>query len=276
MPLPLPSEHAAATMDTRIEHQVVGSASIWVLGQVAGPPRSAPVLHSDQHALFADLEGFCLGVLAARAVQVPSGVRTRLPRLPMVPPGSAVVVEDGGVVIGDTEVLVTTIVDTTVPVLAPESAPRYGAHLAELAGSRLDAVRAALPSTALDRLATSDPAAVRALLGVGPGMTPVGDDVLSGWLAAGVSIRHPGLPEVRREVALSASERTTPLSTTLLGCAARGEGVPEFRSLLLGLANGRDEVIAPSLDLLLARRWSSGGGILLGAILALGSGGFAR
>ena len=62
-----------------IAHRVVGSASIWVLGRVAGPQHEARVLFSDPNALYVDLEGFCLGVLGARAVQVPCGVRTKLP-----------------------------------------------------------------------------------------------------------------------------------------------------------------------------------------------------
>jgi hypothetical protein len=255
----------------RVEHRVVGSASIWVLGRVAGPPRTARVLHSDPNALHVDLEGFCLGVLGARAVQLPCGVRTQLPTLTCVEPGTDAVVEDGGVLFGDTEVLVTNIVDTTVPVLAPEVAARCGAQLEEIAGDRLDEARAVLAAEPLSLLAAADPAAVEGLIGVGPGMSPVGDDVLAGWLAAGVSSRHPGLPAVRSAVALSASERTTLLSATLLGCAARGEGVPEFRSLLLGLANENDELVTQSLDLMTHVRRSSGAGLVLGALLALTS-----
>jgi hypothetical protein len=249
----------------------VGSASIWVLGRVAGPQRSARVLYSDPNALYVDLEGFCLGVLGARAVQLPCGVRTQLPTLTCVEPGTDAVVEDGGVLFGDTEVLVTNIVDTTVPVLPPEVAARCAARLERIAGDRLDVARSAVPAESLQLLAAADPAAVDGLLGVGPGMSPVGDDVLAGWLAAGVSSRHPGLPAVRSAVALSAAERTTPLSATLLGCAARGEGVPEFRSLLLGLANENDEVVAQSLDLMLKVRSGSSAGLVLGAVVALSS-----
>ena len=252
-----------------IAHRVVGSASIWVLGRVAGSQREARVIFSDPHALYLDLEGFCLGVLGARAVKVPCGVRTQLPALSTVEVGSTALVEDGGVVFADTEVLVTNIVDTTVPVLAPAVAALCGARLEALVDGRLDAARTEVPAEALDLLAAADPAAADALLGVGPGMSPVGDDVLAGWLAAAVSSRHPGLPVVRSAVALTASERTTPLSATLLGCAARGEGVPEFRSLLLGLANDNDEQTAQSLDLMTTVRRSTGAGLVLGALIAL-------
>ena len=216
-----------------IARRVVGSASIWVLGRVAGTRREARVLFSDPTALYVDLEGFCLGVLGARAVQVPCGVRTQLPSLTTVEVASTVLVEDGAIVFGDTEVLVTNIVDTTVPVLAPDVAALCGARLATLAEGRLDAARTQSPE-ALALLERADPVAVDALLGVGPGLSPVGDDVLAGWLAAAVSSRHPALPAVRSTVALTASEAATPLSATLLGCAARGEGVPEFRPCCWG------------------------------------------
>ena len=252
-----------------IARRVVGSASIWVLGRVAGTRREARVLFSDPTALYVDLEGFCLGVLGARAVQVPCGVRTQLPSLTTVEVASTVLVEDGAIVFGDTEVLVTNIVDTTVPVLAPDVAALCGARLATLAEGRLDAARTQVPPEALALLERADPVAVDALLGVGPGLSPVGDDVLAGWLAAAVSSRHPALPAVRSTVALTASEATTPLSATLLGCAARGEGVPEFRSLLLGLANGNDELTTQSLDLMTSVRRSTGAGLVLGALLAL-------
>jgi hypothetical protein len=109
------------------------------------------------------------------------------------------------------------------------------------------------------------------LLGYGGGLTPLGDDVLAGWLAAAVASRHPRLMSVRSSVALGAGERTTTLSATLLGCAARGEGVPEFRALLSGIASARREVVEQSVDLVLRIGDASGGGLLLGTMLALRS-----
>ena len=116
----------------------------------------------------------------ARVVQVPCGVRTQLRRISTVDEGSTALVEDGGVVFGDTEVLVTNIVDTTVPVLAPDVAALCGARLTTLVEGRLEAARTQLPAEALALLERADPAAADALLGVGPGMSPVGDDVLAG------------------------------------------------------------------------------------------------
>ncbi len=97
---------------------------------------------SDPTALYVDLEGFCLGVLGARAVQVPCGVRTQLPSLTTVEVASTVLVEDGAIVFGDTEVLVTDIVGTPrCRCWAPDVAALCGARLATLAEGRLDAAR---------------------------------------------------------------------------------------------------------------------------------------
>lgn len=247
---------------------VVGSASIWVLGQVAGPPRKATVLHAGPDAIYLDLEGTCLGVLGARAVQVPCGVRTMLPRLPDCRADAEAVVVDGSVEVADLDVLVTHIVDTTVPVLWDEGADWGARVLAELVGGRLDGAREQLPAEALRALSAGEEAAVGPLVGLGPGLTPLGDDVVSGWLAAAVACRRPDLDPVRAAVALSA-DRTTMLSATLLQCAARGEGLPEFRMLLSGMASRNADIVAQALDLLLDVGDTSGAGLVLGAQLAL-------
>lgn len=250
---------------------VVGSASIRVLGQVAGPRRTARVLHAGADAVYLDLEGVCLAVLAARAVQVPCGVRTLLPRLPEVAAGAEAVVHDGGVTLPGCEVLVTTIVDTTVPVLTDEDAAWGSAELDARAGDRLRPAADLLPAGAADGLAAGDPDAVQRLLGLGPGLTPVGDDVLAGWLATAVACRHRWLPELRSAVALAAPERTSVLSATLLACAARGEGLPQFRDLLTAVATRDGRLVGESLDAMLRVGDTSGAGLVLGSRVALAS-----
>jgi hypothetical protein len=251
--------------------RTLGAASIRVLGQVAGLARSAPVLHAGEDAIYLDLEGSCTGVLAAGAVQVPCGVRTPLPNLPPVAPGTEATVGGGRITLPGLEVHVTEIVDTTVPVLSPAAAARARSRLAGLAPAATQAARDLLPGEAVSALCRGDAAAVRPLLGRGPGLTPLGDDVLGGWLATAVATRHAGLDEVRRAVALSAGERTTTLSATLLACAARGEVVPELRDLLAGLATDDVALDEGSVDRLLAVGDTSGAGVLLGTVCALES-----
>jgi hypothetical protein len=95
--------------------------------------------------------------------------------------------------------------------------------------------------------------------------------VLAGWLAGAVASRHPALPQLRGAVALSARERTTVLSATLLSCAARGEGVPEFRSLLSGLAADDAPAASEALERMMRIGETSGPGLVLGALTALRS-----
>lgn len=261
--LPSGSEGPATCLSTG------GSASLWVLGQVAGPPRTAKVLHAGRDAVYLDVAGSCLAVLSARAAQVPCGVRTTLPELPEVPPGAAVLVVDGSVELPGCEVLVTDLVDVTVPVLTPDAAAWGAQHLDALAAVDLIRVRAALPSDALVALGAGDADAVPALLGLGPGLTPLGDDVLCGWLATAVAGRHPSLDDVRSRTRLEATERTTTLSATLLGCASRGEGVPELRQLLSGIARRDRAAVEGAVDVLLGVGDTSGGGMVLGALVAL-------
>ena len=122
-----------------------------------------------------------------------------------------------------------------------------------------------LPGTPLTQLADADPACVAALLGLGSGLTPLGDDVLAGWLAAMVAAGHPGRHAVAREVTRLAAARTTLLSTTLLACAMRGDVLPEYAALVGAL--GRDHLV--ELERLTAVGHTSGQGMLLGLSLAL-------
>ena len=248
---------------------VTGAASIRVLGQVAGPRRVAKVLHAGRDAVYVDLDGSCLAVLADGAVQVPCGVRTSLPALPPVGPDAVAVVVDGSVGLPGCDVTVTRVVDTTVPVLDRAGAA-WGARHLERHRASLFGTGRSLPTDRLQRLGAGDPEAVVGLLGLGPGLTPLGDDVLCGWLAAAVASRHPALDDLRGVVALQAPRRTTTLSTTLLACAARGEAVPEFLGLLTGIASRDVDAVERRVEAVLRIGDSSGAGMLLGALLALG------
>ncbi len=233
------------------------------------------MLHAGADAVYLDLEGACLAILAARAVQVPCGVRTLLPRLPGaeagLEAGAESIVHDGSLTVPGCEVLVTTIVDTTVPVLGADDTGWGAEELTTLVKERLQPVIELLPAGALELLTSGDAEAAQSLLGAGPGLTPVGDDVLAGWLATAVACRHPAMPGLRSAVALAAPERTSVLSSTLLACAARGEGVPEFRSLLTGVSTRNLDVLAQSLDLMLGIGDTSGAGLVLGSLAALTS-----
>lgn len=109
-----------------------------------------------------------------------------------------------------------------------------------------------------------DPDAAASLVGRGDGLTPLGDDVLCGWLAVH---RAAGVPTddvddaVRRHL-----PRTTSLSAALLECALAGE-VPDLVAAYLRLLGtpGAD-VARQALE---ALGHSSGRGLAHGIDLAL-------
>lgn len=237
-----------------------GTASLWVRDQLTGPDREARVVHTGADAVYVDLGGSCLGVLSARATAVPCGIRTLQPTLsPPVRVGDTLLIGSGRIEWGRAEVRVGRVVDHAVPALDPATA-RWARR--RLAGPTLDE----LPPAALDLLRAGDPAAVPALLGLGGGLTPVGDDVLAGWLAAATAADHSGRYPIAEEIERLAPTRTTLLSATLLSCAARGDVLPEYAALVAALRR-RDHRLA--LERLTTVGHTSGQGMLLGLILAL-------
>lgn len=113
------------------------------------------------------------------------------------------------------------------------------AHLPPLDAGTCDA----LASLARD-LASGAPLAgpVTALLGRGPGLTPLGDDILAGALVALVAAGSPTGPRLAAEIIKKAPQRTTFVSAALLWHATRGECVPELAALIAG-APGATEAL---------------------------------
>jgi hypothetical protein len=246
---------------------VAGAASDWVVEQLAGPEQLAPVLHVGRDAVYVDVAGAAIGILSRHATHVPCGIRTGLPALAGQHGIGAARVGDTAVV-GDGRLLLRAVearVSLTVASRAEAIASPRGLRSTLAAASGLGRVVDELPTDALDLLRTGDPAAVGRLLGRGTGLTPVGDDVLAGWLATTVALGRPS-DAVGREVDRLAPTATTTLSATLLGCARRGDVLPEFRRLL---ATTTDADATYALATLLRVGHTSGAGLALGSLLAL-------
>ena len=251
--------------------QVSAAAPAWVGALVAGPEQVARVVHRGADAVYLDVAGVCVGVLSAAATGVPCAVRTALALLPAdLLSGETAVVGAGRIALGGTDVVVTRTLSTAVPRLASGTVPSAAARLVTAVGDRRLAARAELPEPALEDLADGRSRAVRALLGRGSGLTPLGDDVLAGWFATTVAAGASGdaVAAVRDEVVGHASRMTTLLSATLLACAVRGDVLPQFRTLLQDLADPAAHV-GGSVDDLLRVGHTSGAGLLLGTDLAL-------
>ena len=116
-------------------------------------------------------------------------------------------------------------------------------------------------------------AAARSLCGLGPGLTPAGDDWLAGWLLAkhlSEDLRGLGLAAGRYDLAGLIADitagRTTALSRAFLACAAVGEADEMWHALLSALAE--ESMTSPSVsqstDAVLAHGDTSGAAMLAG------------
>jgi hypothetical protein len=121
-------------------------------------------------------------------------------------------------------------------------------------------------------LASAVEAAER-IVGLGPGLTPSGDDILCGLLLGlrlvGGSLTHGGTAVwladwLGAAVTEDAGTRTTALAATLLHCAARGEAGAEVAGVLRAVAG--HEQLEPAVRRLLAAGHTSGADLTFGLL----------
>ena len=217
----------------------------------AAPDGPRPTVHATGTAIYVDLDGWCLGVVSATAHRVPCALWSREPDL-LRWREARVHVRSGELWLGEDRVRLTRLVDVTAPRLPGRDRPTEAPALDADVSAHLDhlALPGRGPFTATH---------VAHLVGRGPGLTPLGDDVVAGWLVAARSL---GLPH--HDVADAVRDRlsaTTPVSATLLDCAVRGECLPQLGDWL----RAPTDVAAAAL---LAVGSTSGAGLLTGALLA--------
>jgi hypothetical protein len=193
------------------------------------------ILHRGPHSLYLEVDGWCIGVVDARAAQVPCALRTGT--LAGIT-GRRAEVRGGVLHLDDVPVPVGRIVDVAVPTLG--SPP---------------------PTDPVDEPLGADPwSGVQRLVGAGDGLTPYGDDVLCGWLAIhrAAGVATPAVDAAVRGLL----HRTTLLSATLLDCALHGEVLPAFSSWVATLGTPREADATAALE---AVGHTSGRGLLAGA-----------
>jgi hypothetical protein len=173
---------------------LAGSASAAVLSLLAGPEQEGVGLGLG----YVDFGGYVLALTRPGRPRMPNGMECELD----VQPGERCCIGRGRLAAHGTEVLPASVWD---PVPTVRFLPRL-----EL-GERFE------PN-------------VERLAGRGDGLTPAGDDLLSGYVA-GLTLFH-GRIEQAVALAEAAALRTTHLSATLLRHAARGE-LPEPAHALL-------------------------------------------
>ncbi|WP_336205708.1 DUF2877 domain-containing protein [Nonomuraea sp. LPB2021202275-12-8] len=283
----------------RVRVHVTGAASAAVRPVLEASRRPARVLAAFPAGIYlevrTDLEPSVIAVITGEATRLPNSMLLAT-ELPHVTVGDEAFVGDGSVELGRLSLRARRWWDPAPPLgevdpalLARASMGRPppcadpGFHAEQgtpgLAGN--DMVELLATSCASGWLLGAVTAAER-LVGLGPGLTPSGDDVLAGLL---VTLRHLGVatgvePAVRlagwlaATVTYDARTRTTPISATLLHCAARGEACPEVIAVLRGLAGC--QALEPALQRLHGLGHTSGADLAqgiaigLGAVLALG------
>lgn len=106
------------------------------------------------------------------------------------------------------------------------------------------------------------------LAGLGPGLTPSGDDVLVGCLLALAALPDVDGMSVREAIASSARHRTTHISTAYLDVAARGEGSEAWHHLVAAMSTSDAARVVGTARQVLAVGETSGSDMLGGFVLA--------
>ena len=160
--------------------------------------------------------------------------------------------------------------------LAAEQAPRDG--LARIVLGLMGD-----PCSALERVALPRVERLRAwivarqsarppidLLGLGPGLTPSGDDILCGVLVALHAVGWTDLAgDLHAQIAGAAPSATSPISAAFLRAAAEGLGCEALHEAISAILAGQTEALAGHLEALGRIGHTSGWDALAGAVLVL-------
>lgn len=259
--MPLPATAWPAAASTR-------SAAL-----VDGPSRPATVLAAFPAALYLDVDGALLPVVARGGLRLPTALvlaRSLPPSGWGARPGAVVEVGAGRVRLPRADlVAVRTWVPRRVhpgrgavilppapaPAPAPTPAGRWRSEATALAARAVDG----------DDLG----ALVDALVGAGPGLTPSGDDVLCGVL---LGLRLGGRLDAVAGLWDAVRPRlgaTTTLSAALLAEAADGYAVPDLERLAAALAVGDSAAADRAVAAVAAVGHTSGRDLLAGFVGAL-------
>ncbi|HEY6793910.1 MAG TPA: DUF2877 domain-containing protein [Kineosporiaceae bacterium] len=271
-------------------------ASTAVSDLVRGAPRTARVVAVLPAAVYLEVPATpgprWLALLARDAVRVPIGLVTALPRarrpfhdlgvgdLASIGAGELCLHARRTAGRHDAGYRPLRYWDPTAPALcgalAGPSPTRRGEALAQLIAVLPDADAAGWAERALDLEAALAPpvpasdrvaATVGELVGLGPGLTPAGDDVLAGVLVTLAAAADEPRRAALAHAVTAALPRTAPISAALLAQACRGRTVPEVAALLRAIAGSGD--LDAALTGLALVGHTSGAALALGVRAAL-------
>ena len=225
------------------------------------------MLHQSPAALYVEVAGRCVGVVAPEAAQVPCALRLSAQvsgvsaQVVLAAGAVSPYVERGTLYLAGHPLRVGRFVDVRVPRIDLGRVLRAASpRNAEARPPR----PAAAGLAALTLTAGIDADVLHGLIGNGGGLTPLGDDVLCGWLA--VLVATDRLTDDVTAAVRGTLDRTTLLSATLLDCALHGEVLPEFAAYVAALGTPAEDTAALALQ---AIGHTSGAGLWWGARHAL-------
>jgi hypothetical protein len=262
------------------------AASTAVEAALIGPTRHVDVIAATADAAYLRVHDdagtiMCLATpnairVPCAVVAVPPGARAALPSLSADERGT---VGDGSLVVGGAAYRVTRWWRPPRPrglgVVAPGTVAAAVHWLTGRVADPLDSPGRDAVADLMTSLVhgTSPAQAVARLLGRGPGLTPIGDDVLAAALVCLHALGSPAAGPLAAAVTTAAPDATTAVSAALLRHAARGECIPQLAELLDALAAGVADPAAGPLPRaaggLLAVGHSSGAGLLHGVLIAV-------
>lgn len=252
---------------------VTGAAPAWIGDRIDQFPHHGRVLHTGADAIYFTSHADVIGITSRHATAIPCTISTRLEtvhelfgiaRPPQV--GDDVTIGSGSVSLGDAEIRIGRFVDYRMHRLPSAAVTTMRDRLIAATGESSQV--AEIEPSVLDILRTTPVDALPSLLGLGSGLTPFGDDVVCGMLAALLASEDSCALDVRDAVLRLAPHRTTALSATLLRRASKGDVLPAFADLVRALQDDPDH-ISTSIAQLLSIGHTSGAGMLLGLRIAL-------
>ncbi len=214
----------------------MGELAHEVLGAESG---SARVLAGFRKAMYLSAPSGDLVVLTAPGAPL-GPLHVPVPALPPVAAGDQMPVDEGAVLVCGTwwHATVPPWSGAVPPRSALPAAAALAAQLAETAAApQLWPGTSGLPAPAERAIRAGDLDSAAALLGgLGPGLTPVGDDVLAGALFAAALGAGPA--EVVRLCGVARRVRTNRIAGAFLLAAARGQCIAPVHDLVMALARG--------------------------------------
>jgi len=229
---------------------------------LAGPVRAAEPLAVLPAAVYLDVGDDVLAVVASDALHLPNALVVGRPaaRAPWLPLDRSLraTVGAGVVTLGPLVVRPTRWRRTTPVGPLPATGLAVGVRdlraalavarpqlPAVLRGAVEDLEQAAGPGATQGQPGARVKACADRLLGLGPGLTPAGDDVLAGLMVGWLHLRGRRGPATQAlaaplgaHVVATATARTTALSAALLRRAATGAAVDEVHAVLRAVASG--------------------------------------